>query len=183
MERFPVDVLKRIELVWDDITHLEVDAIVNAANGSLLGGGGVDGAIHWAAGSGLTEECRRLGGCPTGEARLTGGYRLPARYVIHAVAPVYGLDPEPERLLAACYRNCLQLAQENGFRTIAFPAIGCGAYRFPVQKACAIAVETIGEFLARDHTIHKVYLVVYSADHYDVYRKHLNELWRHGFEV
>lgn len=171
-----MDVFARIALLWQDITELEVDAIVNAANPSLLGGAGVDGAIHWAAGSGLTEECRKIGGCPTGEARITGGYRLPARYVIHTVGPVYGLDPDPERLLAACYRNCLQLAVEHGIRTIAFPAISCGVYRFPVQKACAIALDSILDFLFRNPTLEKVYLVVYSAEHYGVYREQIDAL-------
>lgn len=171
-----MDVLHRIKLLWQDITLLDVDAIVNAANCSLLGGGGVDGAIHWAAGSGLLEECRTLGGCPTGEARITGGYLLPARYVIHTVAPVYGLDPGPERLLAACYRHCLHLAVEHHIRTIAFPALGCGAYRFPVQKACKIAIDTILDFLANDQTLEKVYPVVYSAEHYGVYRAYLDKL-------
>ena len=111
-----------------------------------------------------------------GEARITGGYRLPARYVIHTVGPVYGLDPEPERLLAACYRNCLQLAVDHGIRTIAFPAISCGAYRFPVQKACRIALDTITDFLTQDQTIDKVYLVVYSAEHYEIYSACLDTL-------
>lgn len=175
-ERVSMRVFKRIELLWEDITRLKVDAIVNAANSSLLGGAGVDGDIHWAAGSGLTDECRNLGGCPTGEARITGGYRLPARYVIHTVGPVYGLDPEPERLLAACYRNCLQLAVDHGIRTIAFPAISCGAYRFPVQKACRIALDTIIDFLTQDQTIDKVYLVVYSAVYYEIYSACLDKL-------
>lgn len=175
-ERVSMRVCKRIQLLWEDITRLKVDAIVNAANSSLLGGAGVDGDIHWAAGSRLTDECRHLGGCPTGEARITGGYKLPARYVIHTVGPVYGLDPEPERLLAACYRNCLQLAVDHGIRTIAFPAISCGAYRFPVQKACRIALDTITDFLTQDQTIDKVYLVVYSAEHYEIYSACLETL-------
>ncbi len=170
------DCSERLELCWDDITRLEVDAIVNAANSSLSGGAGVDGAIHWAAGSGLAEECRRLGGCPKGEARITGGYLLPALHVIHTVGPVYGLDPEPEKLLASCYRSCLQLAAEKGIRTIAFPVISCGAYRFPVEKACPIAIETIIGFLAENRTIEKVFLVVHSATHYQVYRENLRKI-------
>jgi O-acetyl-ADP-ribose deacetylase (regulator of RNase III) len=170
------DCFERIELCWDDITRLEVDAIVNAANSSLSGGAGVDGAIHWAAGSGLDEECRQLGGCPKGEARITGGHLLPARYVIHTVGPVYGLDPEPENLLASCYLSCLQLATERNLRTIAFPAISCGAYRFPVEKACPIAIETIIGFLAENRTIEKVFLVVYSADHYQVYSENIHRI-------
>lgn len=169
-------ILQRIELHWGDITKLKVDAIVNAANSSLSGGAGVDGAIHWAAGSGLAEECRRLGGCPTGEARLTGGYRLPARYVIHTVGPVYGLDPEPEKLLASCYRHSLQLAVENGIQSIAFPTISCGIYRFPVEKACAIALRTISAFLSENDAIDRVVLVVYSAAHYEVYREQLAKM-------
>jgi O-acetyl-ADP-ribose deacetylase (regulator of RNase III) len=170
------DWFERIELRWEDITRLEVDAIVNAANSSLSGGAGVDGAIHWAAGSGLDEECRQLGGCPKGEARITGGHLLPARYVIHTVGPVYGLDPEPEKLLASCYRSCLQLAAERGLRTIAFPAISCGAYRFPVEKACPIAIRTIIRFLAENRTVEKVCLVVYSADHYRVYHENIHRI-------
>ena len=160
----------RIELVSADITTLEVDAIVNAANNSLLGGGGVDGAIHRAAGPALLEECRTLNGCATGEAKITKGYNLPAQHVIHTVGPVWhgGNDREDE-LLAGCYRNCLRLAREYGLRSIAFPAISTGVYGFPKQKAAAIAVrETIKELAGNDQ-LEKVTFVCFDQDTKDVY--------------
>jgi O-acetyl-ADP-ribose deacetylase (regulator of RNase III) len=139
-----MEALKRVEVVLADITKLEVDAIVNAANAALCGGGGVDGAIHRAAGPGLLEECRRLGGCAPGGAKITGGHRLPARHVIHAVGPVWQGGAAGERqLLASSYRNALRLAHEHGLRSIAMPAISCGAYRFPVKEAAAITVRTL----------------------------------------
>jgi O-acetyl-ADP-ribose deacetylase (regulator of RNase III) len=164
----------RIELLQGDITTLDVDAIVNAANRSLLGGGGVDGAIHRAAGPQLLAECKTLGGCETGEAKITGGFKLPARHVIHTVGPVYGNRPEDPKLLAACYRNSLRLATEKGLAIIAFPAISCGVYGYPPAKACRVAVETVREFLAKDQALEKVIFVVFSADLFQIYHDTLS---------
>jgi len=162
----------KIEIARGDITKVNVDAIVNAANTTLLGGGGVDGAIHRGAGSELLVECRTLGGCPPGEARITRGYRLPARFVIHAVGPIWrgGTRAEPETL-ANCYRSSLQLAVENGIKTIAFPAISCGAYGYPISDAARIAVRSTQEFLGADDRIEKVVFVLWEEDIYDVYRQ------------
>ena len=154
-----------IEVVEGDITRQRVDAIVNAANASLLGGGGVDGAIHRAAGPGLLAECRTLGGCPTGEARITGGHDLPARFVIHTVGPVWrgGTHGEDE-LLARCYRNSLVLAKQHGVKTIAFPSISTGAYGFPVRRAAPIALREIAAFLTRDKAIHRATIVCFGPE-------------------
>ena len=161
--------LEKLEVRQGDITRLTVDAIVNAANRSLLGGGGVDGAIHRAAGPELLAECRSLGGCPTGEARLTKGYRLPARYVVHTVGPVYHGRPEDARLLASCYRNSLALAAQKGARTIAFPAVSCGVYGYPVEAACRIAVDATLAYLAEDDRIARVIYVLFSASDRRIY--------------
>jgi len=154
-------------LLQGDLVEQDVDAIVNAANSSLLGGGGVDGAIHRAAGPGLLEACRKLGGCPTGEARLTPGFNLKARHVIHTVGPIWqGGDANEAKLLAECYRSSLKLAQTQGFRSIAFPSISTGAYRFPLEKAAAIALHEL-----RQATLDEVRVVLFSAHDLGVYRE------------
>lgn len=154
----------RITIETGDITTLAVDAIVNAANRSLLGGGGVDGAIHRAAGPELLEECRKLGGCPTGEARITGGYRLPARYVIHTVGPVWrGGTGGEAGLLASCYRNSLRLAHAQGIASIAFPAVSTGVYGYPMDAAATIAVREIRAFLAAESLPDRIVLCCFST--------------------
>lgn len=166
-----------IEVVEGDITKQRVDAIVNAANESLLGGSGVDGAIHRAAGPGLLAECRALGGCPTGEARITGGYDLPARWVIHTVGPVWrGGGHGEDGLLASCYRNSLMLAKERGVRTIAFPSISTGAYGFPVRRAAPIAVREIARFQGWTTAIYRVTIVCRGRETFDAYRDAVEEL-------
>ncbi len=155
--------MSSITVLKADITLLDVDAIVNAANNSLVGGGGVDGAIHRAAGKELTEECRSLKGCETEKSKITKGYNLPARYIIHTVGPVWNNGTQhEEELLASCYQTALELAVENNIRTVAFPAISTGAYRFPFEKATSIAYKTITAFLKDHTTIEQVYLVVFS---------------------
>jgi O-acetyl-ADP-ribose deacetylase len=161
----------RVSLLAGDITKVQVDAIVNAANTSLLGGGGVDGAIHRAAGPELLAECRSLGGCPTGEARITAGYRLSAKHVIHTVGPIWGGGDrgEPE-LLACCYRNSLALATEHQLENIAFPAISCGIYGYPIEEACRIAVRETLAYLDRNQLPKSVIFVCFGRDIYDAYQ-------------
>ena len=161
----------KIEIIRGDITTLDVDAIVNAANKTLLGGAGVDGAIHRAAGPKLVAECRALGGCEPGEAKLTRGYHLPARFVIHTVGPIWRGGKRGEaRILANCYWNSLQLAEGNEIKTVAFPAISCGAYGYPIEQASQIALKTTRGFLVANDRIDKVIFVLFSDDLYDAYR-------------
>jgi O-acetyl-ADP-ribose deacetylase (regulator of RNase III) len=162
--------MDKIEILRDDITTLDVDAIVNAANTTLLGGGGVDGAIHRAAGPELLAECRTLDGCEPGQAKITCGYQLPARFVIHTVGPIWrGGKHDEARTLANCYRNSLKLAVENEIKTIAFPAISCGAYSYPIEEAAHIAFKTTREFLAVSDKPQQVIFVVWGQDIYDAY--------------
>src|SRR2546428_9626 len=168
--------MTQIEAVQGDITQQPVDAIVSAASTTLLGGGGVDGAIHRSAGPDLLEECRKIGGCPTGEARLTRGYRLPAKYVIHTVGPVWsgGKRREPE-LLRACYVNSLKLANEHGIKSVAFPSISTGAYRYPIEQAARIAVATVREALSETTSVELVRFLCFSKADLEVYRAILGE--------
>jgi O-acetyl-ADP-ribose deacetylase (regulator of RNase III) len=166
--------IEKFKIVTGDITKLAVDAIVNAANTTLLGGGGVDGAIHRAAGPELLAECRTIGGCPTGEARITKGYRLPARHVIHTVGPVYRGSEKDPLLLSSCYKNSLRLAADHQCRSIAFPAISCGVYGYPIEKACRIAVDTSRDFLATHGEIDEVLFVLFSPDDEKVYLEYLD---------
>ena len=172
-----MSVKDRLALVQGDITQQTVDAIVNAANTSLLGGGGVDVAIHRAAGPELLAECRKLNGCKTGEAKLTKGYKLPARYVIHTPGPVWrGGNSDEAKTLGNCYRNSLKLAVHNKVRTIAFPSISTGVFGFPIEQAARLAVTTAASFLEQDTTIEKVVFVTHSQSDYNVYQAILNEL-------
>ena len=168
--------MEKIELLQGDITKLQVDAIVNAANKSLLGGGGVDGAIHRAAGPELLEETKTLNGCRTGEAKITGGYRLPAKYVIHTVGPVWkgGNKREPE-LLANAYSNSLAVASRHGLQTIAFPNISTGVYGFPKEKAADIAISTVMDYLKHHGDIQKIWFVCFDQENYGIYEKKLRE--------
>jgi O-acetyl-ADP-ribose deacetylase (regulator of RNase III) len=164
-----------IELVRTDITSLRVDAIVNAANNSLLGGGGVDGAIHRAAGSKLLEECKGLNGCHTGEAKITGAYNLPSKFVIHTVGPVWkGGQQREAQLLQSAYRNCLLLAKKNGIETIAFPNISTGVYGYPKEAAAEIAIREIFDFLEKNPEIKKVIFTVFDEENYSIYNRLLN---------
>ena len=167
----------KIEVIKGDITKLEVDAIVNAANSSLLGGGGVDGAIHRAAGPELLAECRTLHGCRTGEAKITRGYRLPAKWVIHTVGPIWhGGGSGEDGLLAACYRNSLALAVDKGIKTIAFPSISTGVYRFPVDRAAVVAIGEIAAFLEKDEALDKVVMVCFNEDAFKCYSEQVMNL-------
>jgi O-acetyl-ADP-ribose deacetylase (regulator of RNase III) len=168
---------ERLAVVEGDITRQSVDAIVNAANNSLLGGGGVDGAIHRAAGPALLEECRKLNGCATGEAKITQGYNLPARHVLHTVGPVWkgGGHGEGE-LLARCYRSCFTLAEQHGLRTLAFPSISTGAYGFPLERAARIALTEMKAHLERSATVEKVTVACFPTDVYECYLRALEEL-------
>jgi O-acetyl-ADP-ribose deacetylase (regulator of RNase III) len=173
----------RIEIHKGDITKLKVDAIVNAANTSLLGGGGVDGAIHRAAGSELLEYNRKLGGCPTGEVKISPGFKLPANYIIHTVGPVWNGGKnnvteaviKEDNFLANCYKNSLKLAIEYGIKTIAFPAISTGVYRFPLERAAKIAVNEVKKFLEKNESIEKVIFVCFDEETYQVYNKILKD--------
>lgn len=167
----------RASVIQDDITQLQVDAIVNAANNSLLGGGGVDGAIHRAAGPELLEECRKLHGCDTGQAKITKGYHLTAKWVIHTVGPVWeGGNSGEDELLAQCYRNSLALAVQNGIKTIAFPAISTGAYGFPLHRATKIAVSEVNKFLQGNDSLEQVIFVCFGQNAYNSYLQVMQEI-------
>ncbi|QSJ20798.1 O-acetyl-ADP-ribose deacetylase [Nostoc sp. UHCC 0702] len=169
--------MKQIVIIQGDITQLEIDAIVNAANSSLLGGGGVDGAIHRAAGRELLEECRQLQGCETGEAKITKGYHLPAKWVIHTVGPVWeGGNYGEDELLASCYSNSLALAEKYQIKTIAFPAISTGVYGFPMERASKIAITEVNKFLQNHNSLKQVIFVCFSQNAYDSYQRVMQEI-------
>ena len=164
--------MTQIEVIKGDITKLKVDAIVNAANTSLLGGGGVDGAIHRAAGGKLLEECRTLNGCETGQSKITKGYNLPAKFVIHTVGPVWrGGNSNERELLKSCYTTALNIAKENGIKSIAFPAISCGVYHFPLEEACKIALDTVKEFITANDCFEKVIFIDINDMIVEFYKK------------
>lgn len=164
--------MERLELLQGDITKLQVDAIVNAANHSLLGGGGVDGAIHLGAGPKLLEECKKLHGCETGKAKITKGYNLHVKFIIHTVGPVWSGGHNREyQLLASCYRESLQLALENNVKTLAFPNISTGVYKFPKHNAATIAIQEVELFLLRHPEIEKIYFVCYDDENYNIYKE------------
>ena len=173
----------QLELVQGDITQQDADAIVNAANSSLLGGGGVDGAIHRAAGSELLAECRTLGGCPTGEAKITKGYRLKARHVIHTVGPVYRGSPRDATLLASCYEHSLQLVSVNRLRSVAFPSISTGAYGYPVSQAAPVALQAVIDYLKSHAGIELVRFVLFDRHTFEVYQRALERLARQAAPV
>jgi len=165
------NISNRLAVIAGDITRQRVDAIVNAANTTLLGGGGVDGAIHRAAGRDLLAECRALGGCATGQAKITHAYKLPARWVIHTVGPVWrGGNHGEDELLASCYRSCFEIVLQHGIKTVAFPSVSAGAYGFPVDRAARIAVCETKDFLEQDRSVEKVVLVCFSAGALEIYR-------------
>ena len=169
--------INRIEIYKGDITKLKVDAIVNAVNSSLLGGGGVDGAIHRAAGPGLLEYNKNLGGCPTGKAKISPGFNLPAKYIIHTVGPVWnGGKNKEDELLANCYKNSLKLAVENGIKTIAIPAISTGVYHFPLERATKIAITEANKFLEKNDSIEKIIFVCFDNETNRIYKKVVSEL-------
>ncbi len=167
--------MKLIELIQGDITKLKVEAIVNAANNSLLGGGGVDGAIHKAAGPGLLAECKKLQGCPTGEAKITNAYDLPAKHVIHTVGPIWSGGNNSEDIkLAACYERSLELANENGIKSIAFPNISTGVYGFPKKQAADIAIKTVTKFLEGHSSIVRILFCVFDEENFQIYQEYIN---------
>jgi O-acetyl-ADP-ribose deacetylase (regulator of RNase III) len=177
MHTHACDWMLRLKVLQGDLTKQKVDAIVNAANHTLLGGGGVDGAIHRAAGPELLQECRTLGGCATGAAKITKGYKLPARHVLHTVGPVWqGGGAGEEELLASCYRSCFTLVEEHGLRSIAFPAISCGAYGFPIDRAACIAVGEMKAFLERNAELERLLVVSFTNDVYEAYCAVLQEM-------